>query len=298
MKSWQAWLPLSLTLLSVGAQAAELGAVTLLEGGAKLLRGATWYKVATGTRFEESDILDVGERTQAQVEFAAGGVVNFVGPATIYFTPPPPKVKESPIALVVAAGWMKVVSKPPGLQLRTPAFNVTVGDAIVVLQLTKTLSELFVEQGDGRMVELAANGSDGPAHDLKRGEFWMRNASGAISTQSRAPKIFVDQMPRHFIDPLPALAGRLKSPPTPVVDHEITFAEAEPWLGGRDRAVFERRFTSRLRDPAFRKEVMPVAARYPTWDRILNPEKYEPKKTADKVEPKKAPPATAPAPAK
>ena len=75
------------------------------------------------------------------------------------------------------------------------------------------------------------------------------------------------------------LAGRLKSPPALVVDHEITYAEAEPWLAGRDRAVFERRFTSRLRDPAFRSAVMPNAARYPTWDRILNPQKYEPKKT-------------------
>jgi hypothetical protein len=42
---------------------------------------------------------------------------------------------------------------------------------------------------------------------------------------------------------------------------------------------------------------MPVAARYPTWDRILNPQKYEPKKTADNVEPNKAP-APAPAAAK
>ena len=50
MKSWQAWLPLSLTLFSIGAHAAELGVVTLLEGGARLLRGATWYKVVTGTR--------------------------------------------------------------------------------------------------------------------------------------------------------------------------------------------------------------------------------------------------------
>ena len=47
--------------------------------------------------------------------------------------------------------------------------------------------------------------------------------------------------------------------------------------------MFERRFTSRLRDPAFRSAVMPNAARYPSWDRILNPEKYEPKKTPDKV---------------
>jgi hypothetical protein len=33
----------------------------------------------------------------------------------------------------------------------------------------------------------------------------------------------------------------------------------------------------RLRDPVFRKAVAPHAARYPMWDRILNPEKYAPK---------------------
>src|SRR4029453_16144674 len=113
MKSWQAWLPLSLTVFSVGAQAAELGAVTLLEGSAKLLRGATWYKVVTGTRIEESDILDVAERSQAQVEFVAGGIVNLVGPGTAYFPPAPPKAaKGSPVALVVPAGWVKAVAKP------------------------------------------------------------------------------------------------------------------------------------------------------------------------------------------
>jgi hypothetical protein len=293
MKCWQAWLPLSLTLLSVGAHAAELGAVTLLEGNAKLLRGATWYKVVQGARVEESDILDVAERSQAQIEFVNGGIVNLVGPGIVYFAPA--KTKAAPVPLVVPSGWLKVVSKSPGMQLRAGSFNVTVADAIVVLNVTSTIVEFFVENGDGRLVEILPNGADGPAHDIKRGEYWTRTATGSVSSQSRAPRIFVDKMPRHFIDPLHELAGRLKSPPTLVVDHEITYAEAEPWLAGRDRAVFERRFTPRLRDPAFRSAVMPVAARYPTWDRILNPQKYEPKKTdMDKA----ADPKKAPAPAK
>jgi hypothetical protein len=98
-------------------------------------------------------------------------------------------------------------------------------------------------------------------------------------------------MPRHFIDPVYVLAAKLKSPPVLSVDHEITYAEAEPWLAGRDRAVFERRFTSRLRDPAFRSAVMPNAARYPTWDRILNPQKYEPKKDDSKKDDSRKAPA-------
>ena len=44
-----------------------------------------------------------------------------------------------------------------------------------------------------------------------------------------------------------------------------------------DRATFERRFVARLRDPAFRRAAEPDSARYPSWDRILHPEKYRPK---------------------
>ena len=84
-------------------------------------------------------------------------------------------------------------------------------------------------------------------------------------------------MPRHFVDPLPALAAKLRSKPALAIDREISFAEAEPWIAGRDRAVFEKRFAGRLRDPAFRNAVLPHVARYPMWDRLLHPEKYVPK---------------------
>jgi hypothetical protein len=278
MTPWHAWLPLSLTLLSVGAQAAEVGAVTLLEGGGRLLRGATWYKLVTGARVEESDILEVADKTQAQIEFKAGSIVNLYGAGTVYLPPPPAKAKPGPVTLVVPAGWIKAVAKPSGLQLRTPLLEFTGTDAIVVMRVSKAVVDFFVESGDGHVVEVASSGADGPPRDAKRGEYVAKAPSGAITTVERAPRVFVDEMPRAYIDPLPVLAARLKAPPVLVVDREITYAEAEPWLSGRDRALFERRFTSRLRDPAFRSAVMPNAARYPTWDRILNPQKYEPKK--------------------
>lgn len=287
MKSWLAWLPLSLTLVFVGPAAAEIGAVTLLEGSARVLRGGTWYKIATGTRLEEADILDLSERAQVQIEFAAGSIVNLVGTAVLYLAPG--KGKSAPIPLVVPNGWLKVVAKPPGLQVRTASFGVMAIDAIVVLRATKNTADFFVESGDVKLVEIAANGADGASRDVPRGEYATRSATGAFTSVARAPKVFVDAMPRHFIDPVYVLAAKLKSPPVLAVDHEITYAEAEPWLAGRDRAVFERRFTGRLRDPAFRSAVMPNAARYPTWDRILNPQKYEPKDDSKKNDPKKAP---------
>src|SRR6185369_10544361 len=115
MKSWLAWLPLFLTLVSVGAAAAEIGAVTLLEGNARVLRGSTWYKMVTGARVEEADILDLSERAQVQIEFAAGSIVNLVGTAVLYLAPG--KGKSAPIPVVVPTGWLKIVAKPPGLQV-------------------------------------------------------------------------------------------------------------------------------------------------------------------------------------
>jgi len=86
-------------------------------------------------------------------------------------------------------------------------------DAIVVLRAMKTTADFFVESGDVKLVEIAASGADGQAREVTRGEYVTRSAAGAITTVGRAPKVFVDAMPRHFIDPVYVLAAKLKSPP-------------------------------------------------------------------------------------
>jgi len=276
MKSWQAWLPLSVALLSLTANAAtEIGAVTLAEGGVRVLRGATWYKVVAGTRVEEADIVEAPDRAQVQIELAAGSIVDLAGPGMLYLAPS--TVKSAPVTLTTPNGWLKVAAKPPGVRLRMSAFDVVVADGIVVAHTQPGAADVFVEAGSARLVESTATGAEGPAHDLKRGEYLAKAGSGANTTAARAPKAFVDAMPRQFADALPVLAGKIKSNPALVVDHEITYAEAEPWLAGRDRATFEKRFAGRLRDPAFRKAVEPNLARYPAWDRQLHPEKYAPR---------------------
>ena len=228
--------------------------MTLLDGQRQAAAGATWYKVVSGTRVEESDILDVAERTQAQIEFVAGSHRQS-GRTRVLSISPRPRRRAAPIALVVPLGWVKAVAKPPGLQAPHG----------VVQRHGRRRDRRDARDEDRRgVLRRARRRADGrsrgerrrrPAHDLKRGEYWAKAATGAVTTVSRAPRNFVDKMPRHFIDQLHAFAGRLKSPPPLVVDHEIDFGEAEPWLAGRDRAVFERRFTSRLRDPAFRSAV-------------------------------------------
>ncbi|MFO1397637.1 MAG: hypothetical protein U1F48_11300 [Burkholderiales bacterium] len=270
----RACLPFLVLWLSANAAAAELGVVTLAEGAPLVMRGATWFKLVPGARVEDGDIVSLPERAQVQVESASGTIANGVGPGTLYLPPAP---KGGPPLVDLQAGWLKAAAKAPGLRVRTPAFDAVVPEGVLVAHAAPASAEVFVEAGAARLVEAAANGADGAARDAKRGEYWARPAGGAFTTVGRAPKAFVAALPRGYTDALPPLAAKVKSRPVLVADHEVTFDEARPWLDGRERAAFEKRFAPRLRDPAFRKAVEPHVARYPAWDRQLHPEKFQPK---------------------
>jgi len=259
---------MSVWLIAGAAYAApEVGVVTLADPGTRVLRGATWYKLPPGLALEDGDIVTADSKAHAQLEFPGGTIVSLAGEGSLFIT----LGKGGVPVLTWTSGSLKVVAKPPGVRVRTPLFDADFGDAIGVMRTDGGSAEVFVEAGSAKFVEGTTT------RDAKRGEFWRKTAIAAFASQALPPKAFVDALPRHFLDPLPVLAPRIKSRPSLVVDHEITYAEAEPWLGGRDRAAFEKRFASRLKDPVFRRAVEPYVSRYPSWDRILHPEKYLPK---------------------
>ena len=195
------------------------------------------------------------------------------GAGTVYL--PPAKAKAGPVMLVVPGGWLKAVAKPPGVQLRTPLLELTAAEAIMVMHVTKTAVDFFVESGDGKNGRSRGDRRRRTARTKRSAaNTWPRPAPAPSRRCARAPKAFVDGMPRHFHRSVPVFAARLKSPPALVVDHEITYAEAEPWLAGpRPRGV-----RAAVCEPPARSGVSqrrePNPARYPTWDRILHPEKY------------------------
>jgi hypothetical protein len=258
------------SLAGAAQAAAEIGVVTLAGAGTRVLRGATWYKVVPGSVLEDADIVAADAKAQMQVETRGGIVASLAGPATALLG----LGKDGVLSFTMREGWMKLVAKPPGAAVRTASFEAAVAEGIVVMRVVPDATELFVEAGAARVTE-----PNLAPRDAKRGEFLRKFAGGALVASPGAPKPFVDGLPRNFIDPLPVLAPRLKSRPALVADHDVTYAEAEPWLDGRDRAVFERRFVVRLKDPAFRRAAEANIARYPMWDRILHPEKYQPKPT-------------------
>jgi hypothetical protein len=275
MISLRQWVLVTLALVAgTAVQASEVGVATLVDGNPRLLRGAIWYKLVPGARLEDGDIIETGARAHVQVELNSGTIVNFVD-ATSYIVPIPPKSQGAP-ALVLPRGWVKVVAKTPGVKLRAASSEVAIVSGTAVMNTDGTRLDTFIEAGSARFATLASSGAEESVREARQDEYVSKSASGAFVPSTRPPKAFVDALPRHFLDPLPSFAARFKYRPQLVSDREISYAEAQPWLAGRDRALFERRFATRLSDPVFRKAVEPDIARYPTWDRRLHPEKYAP----------------------
>ena len=284
-------LAVSLALAASPALAADASIVTIADGSARVLRGTVWYKLVAGATFQESDVIEAGERTTVQVELAAGGTLNLAGPGSLYGAVVPPGGGKDPIEFGLDRGWLKFAAAAPGAgaRLRTPSAVVSVNEAIIVAHQESRLFELFVETGSAKLSETGRTGRDGPSHDAKAGEYWSRDGDKPFTSERRAPVKFVASMPRHLIDKLASLSAKFKGKKPPlVVDREITLAEADPWLAGPYRRAFARRLGGRLADPTFRKAVEANIAAYPEFDRVLHPEKYPVGAT---------PPATGAAPA-
>ena len=281
-----------LFLVSVLCYGADWGVVTVLDGNARVLRGVSWYKLAEGVRLLDGDVIDAADRSQVQIEMAAGSIVSVVGSAELYAASTGSREgKQSvPAELYLAHGWLKLAVKQSGLALRvrSPAGTIASSDGVAVMHATPEVLEAFVERGNVKMVEPGKGTGEGAAHDLKGGDFAIRASDRPFATVGAAPQPFVAAMPRQFRDPLPIRAQLYQvSRVQLVADRSISYAEAEPWLTGPYRHVFLKRLQPRLADPEFRAPAMAKLQAYPEWQGALvsqeTPPKLEPPaKPADK----------------
>lgn len=266
----RALLLLALLLLPLTGAAQEIGTFTLVEGSPRLIRGSTVLRASEGVRFQNNDIVETGSPGFVQAEFASGSIVA-IGPSTrVLIHSSAGKGAE----LVVMGGWLKGENPPNGGGYRFSSSPIGAASkaGAVILHSTAPDGELYVEAGTATVTE-----SGGHPIAAKAGQFFTRR-SGKFAVAARPDGPFVQGMPQPFRDTLPSrlphFAG--KKPAEPKHDHDVTYAEVEPWLKmGAWRRSFEERFQPRLKDPEFRKAVESHIAEYPEWDRVLHPEKYE-----------------------
>ena len=265
------------------AIAQTAGTLTMIEGSVELIRGATLYTATQGVSLGDGDMLSIDPKGQAQIEFQDGAIVNLSQGARAMLTSIVSGARaQSEIALL--SGWAKFTQKKSskGTQYRyvTPRVEINTGDATAVLNAGDGSTDIYVESGAVRFSEIGRKGVQRIARDAKGGEFIVRRGEQPATVGSRPSAEFIKNMPRQFRDDLPVLLDRLKNRRSELKrEHEVTYAEVEPWLkaGSALRRNFVKRFEVRSKDPEFRRKLTENLREHPEWDKVLFPEKYAPK---------------------
>jgi hypothetical protein len=279
---------LALLLLPFSAAGQGIGTVTLLEGSLRLLRGTGVLKGAEGVSLRQGDILENADKGIVQLEFV-GGTVVVLGPSSRLYILRHPAGRVSGAAgadaagtqLVLLRGWLKGESKSDAGSYRyyTTFLAATTVSGTVLIHSHETGADVFVESGSATIAEVSPDGGTRLPGTAKAGQFFSRQTGKTVSTASRPAQAFIDGMPPAFRDTLPSRLARFAGKSVePKMDHQVSYAEVEPWLTMPStwrRGLIDR-FEPRLRDAEFRRQMELHVAEFPEWDVILHPEKKKP----------------------
>ena len=281
----------------LSARTQEAGTLTYLEGALRVIRGTTVLQAVEGMRLRPGDIFESADPGFAQLEFPGGAVVALGSSSRLLLlsdragqtggTTPA-------VELVLLSGWLKgeIKVNSGAYRYATPALAATSREGSVVLHAAAA-TEIFVESGLAAIAVVSPDGNLGNSSSTKAGQFFSRRAGKSVITSPRPDPSFVNAMPRPFRDTLPSRLSRFagKRAAEPRRDHEVTYQEIQPWLttGRAWRRGFVQRFEPRLNDAEFRKGIEAHRGEFPEWDRILHPEKYEPKTPPPADNPKSQP---------
>ncbi len=249
--------------------------LTLLEGPAGLVRGVTRYALAEGVRMQSGDIVEVGDKGLAEIEFPDGAAIA-LGAGTRVLAVSMPRGKTAAGDFHVMGGALKVsgVSKAARLRISTPVFTLQPLEGVFVMIVGGGEGSVFVEGGSARLDAALA---------LKSGEFFARKAGQKGGVAPRPSKEFMAAMPKAFFDPLPSRMARYKEREVqPRRIEDVSYADVEAWLKAPPaiRRPLVARFEPRALDPKFRAGLEANLRFHPEWDPILYPEKYEEKEAA------------------
>ena len=257
-----------------------VGILTVAEGSVQLVRGSTTYAAAQGVALQNGDMLAPDPKGQAQIEFEDGAILNLSrGTHALLLSP---QVAGGEPGVALQPGWAKFTrskaAKGKPYRYIMPLARLGTAGATGVLRIGEDSSQIFIESGAARLVELSKSGAPAGGRDMKGGEFVVRGAGQPLTASPRPSPEFIKTMPGYFRDDLPVFLPRVRDRSVePTREHEAAYAEVEPWLKASTpiRRSLVERFRNRAKDPQFRAKLIENLPAHPEWDRILFPEKYE-----------------------
>jgi len=274
------WWTFALLVCSPVALAADLAAtLTLLEGPAVLVRGVTRYALAEGVRIQSGDIVEVGDKGLAVIEFPDGAALALGGGARMLAVSVV-RGKAAGGNFYVTQGALKIAGARKDARLRfvTPVFTLQPVEGIAVALVSGGEGSVFVESGEMRLDGPPAKGAATAPVRLKSGDFLTLKPGQKGAVAPRPSQAFIGALPKAFLDTLPSRMARYKEREVQPRQLELaTYAEVETWLKGPPdiRRPLVKRFEQRADDPAFRAALVANLRFHPEWDPVLYPEKYE-----------------------
>lgn len=274
-----------------GTVATNLAIVTILDGKAQLLRGEERLDFVEGTRLISQDVVETADDGRLlRIEFTDGLAVN-LGPSTRILIDPQFYGERGRFArLYLLSGWVKVKASsaaapgngdPAPLPLLASAMiDLFETSGTVVALVNGPTVSLFVESGQAKVRERLDGTPVGEPLTLRSGQFLQRDNQAKSSIASRPAPVFIERMPRSFLDTLPDRAAIFKDRnPAPKPIAPISYSDAKDWLDaeGTLRRPAMKRWRPLTRNAEFRKALVADMPAHPEWDRVLFPEKYRPR---------------------
>lgn len=243
---------------------AQNAVISHAEQPSRLIRKTTVHLAPAGVRLLPGDIVESGAKP-VQIEWP-NGVRLALGPAS--------SVQVGDAGGVPSAsllrGWGKFATAPAGKQLAVDAglLSLRAAAASGIVHLAPDRAELFVESGSVPVSDTGPGAMRSVT--VGREQYAARPNARPLEVAPRAPRLFVEQLPRAFLDPLVAVAARAPaSAPTP--QRQVASADIAAW-GDAGPAVRKRlagQFAPRLLDATFRNQAEDLLAAFPEWREAL-----------------------------
>ena len=253
MNAWRAWLPLGSRSFRPRPTPRPKSAPSRWSTAARACcaaRPGTSSCPASRSRMATSSTRS--ERAQVQIEFASGTLANLVGAGALYSSRPR---EGGPLAARrCRAAGSRLAAKAPGVRVRTPPFDVG-GRRRRSWSCTREAGDVgALRRGGQREADRARRRRRGRRRARREARRVLGEGGGR--RRSRRARVRAEGVRRRDAAALRRSAAGARREdqdrsPRSSSDHEITYAEAEPWLAGRDRAAFEKRFA----EPAARSGV-------------------------------------------